>query len=126
MTGKPTNTERADVLIVDDNRDAAEALATLLAMDGYLARTCHSATEALALAESLQPHCVLLDIHMPGMDGLDLVRHFRQRYGDDVVLVAITGGDIESPRVAETFALVDHHFTKPVHPDDIRRLLPAH
>ncbi|WP_394787127.1 response regulator [Rhodoferax sp.] len=113
-----------DILVVDDLPDAAESLAMLLEIDGYSVRTAFSAQEALDLIESATPLCVLLDITMPGMDGLDLARHLRAKFADDVILVAVTGNSGSEPRINATFALVDHHFIKPVHPDDIRRLFP--
>lgn len=116
--------DEIDVLVVDDAPDVAESLAMVLEMDGYATRVVFSAADALRVCSQTQPLCVMLDIHMPGMDGLDLTRQLRARFGDDVVLVAITGSDVSEQRVAEALALVDHHFTKPVSPELIRQLLP--
>lgn len=116
--------EELDVLVVDDAPDVAESLAMVLELDGYSARVVYSAADALQVVAETQPLCVMLDIHMPGMDGLDLARQLRAKFGDDVVLVAITGSDVGEERVAEALALVDHHYTKPVSPELIRQLLP--
>ena len=118
-------TSEIDFLIVDDSRDAADSLAALLELLGHRTQAAYSAVEALACARASQPLCVMLDISMPGMDGLDLAREFRRTCGDDVVLVAVTGHSADDPRVSETFAIVDHYFTKPVSTDDLRRVLPS-
>ena len=113
-----------DILIVDDVPDAAESLAMLLEIDGYSVRMAFSAQDALDAIETSTPLCILLDISMPGMDGLDLARHLRAKFGDDVILVAVTGSSTLDPRVNEAFALVDHHFLKPVLASDIQKLFP--
>jgi len=112
------------VLIVDDLEDAAQALAELLELNGYQAQVARSGEQALELARSFAPHCVLLDIGMPGMDGLELARRLRQKHGNDIVLIAVTGGSMTQPAVAETFAVVDHYLMKPVDVDRLNKVLP--
>jgi CheY-like chemotaxis protein len=112
------------VLVVDDVADAAEALAETLELSGYKVQVAADGARALALIEKQQPHCVLLDIGMPGMDGNELARTLRQRYGDDIVLIAVTGREHDDERVSDTFARVDHYLQKPVDPDVLRKLLP--
>ena len=105
------------VVVVDDVADAAEALAAALALDGYKVWTAKD-------GEAHRPHCVLLDIGMPGMDGNALTRALRERYGDDIVLIAVTGREHDDEGVSDTFARVDHYLKKPVDPDQLRKLLP--
>ncbi len=112
------------VLVVDDVADAAEALAETLGLSGYNVQVAGDGARALALIEDQQPHCVLLDIGMPGMDGNELARTLRERYGDDIVLIAVTGREHDDERVSDTFARVDHYLQKPVDPDVLRKLLP--
>ena len=112
------------VVVVDDFLDAAEALAETLMMSGYKVWVATDGTGALALVETHRPHCVLLDIGMPGMDGNELTRTLRTRYGDDIVLIAVTGREHDDERVSDTFARVDHYLQKPVDPDVLRKLLP--
>ena len=112
------------VLVVDDVADAAEALAETLELSGYKVQVAADGARALALIEKQQPHCVLLDIGMPGMDGNELARTLRQRYGDDIVLIAVTGREHDDESVSDTFARVDHYLQKPVDPDVLRKLLP--
>jgi CheY-like chemotaxis protein len=112
------------VLVVDDFPDAAATLAGLLEADGYQVRIAHSGDEALAIVEAQPPHCVILDINMPGLDGDGLSARLRERYGDDIVLIAVTGTGRDDRRVAETFARVDHYLVKPLDPAALRKALP--
>ena len=113
------------ILIVDDVDDAAQALAEWLRLDGFVTRTARDGSSALAAVSEFMPHCVLLDVGMPGMDGLELVRHLRAQYGDEIVLVAVTGGDMQDERVAGTLERVDHYLRKPVDPNELTKILPA-
>ena len=112
------------VLVVDDVADAAEALAETLELSGYKVSVASDGAGALASIEAEQPHCVLLDIGMPGMDGFELTQQLRDRYQDDIVLIAVTGREADEERVSKTFARVDHYLQKPVDPDDLKKLLP--
>ena len=118
------NEDDVRVVVVDDFADAAEALAETLTMSGYKVWVATDGAGALALIETHRPHCVLLDIGMPGMDGNELTRTLRSRYGDDIVLIAVTGREHDDERVSDTFARVDHYLQKPVDPDVLRKLLP--
>jgi CheY-like chemotaxis protein len=118
------NDDDVRVLVVDDVFDAAEVLAETLALSGYKVWIATEGAAALALVEEHKPHCVLLDIGMPGMDGNELTRTLRTRYGDDIVLIAVTGREHDDERVSDTFERVDHYLQKPVDPDVLRKLLP--
>lgn len=112
------------ILVVDDSTDAAEALAMVLELSGYTVSVAHDGVEALALLAHTAPHCVLLDIDMPGMNGLELSKHLRAEHGDDIVLVAVTGWPADDPRVAETFRVVDHYLRKPLNTHALEKVLP--
>ncbi len=118
------NNDEVRVLVVDDVFDAAEALACGLELDGYKVRIAQNGEQALALIEESVPHCVLLDVDMPGIDGAELSRRLRERHGDDLVLIAVTGWGEDDERVSQTFACVDHYLKKPVDPAELRKLLP--
>lgn len=113
-----------DILVVDDLVDAAESLALLMQGDGYQVRVALSGEQAIEALAQYQPLCVFLDFQMPGMDGLELAKYIRRKFGDDIVLVAYTGLAESNARVAETFAVVDHYFIKPIPPAEIRKIFP--
>ena len=116
--------DQLTVYVVDDSKDAADSLATLLGLMGHHAHPFYRGEDALARAQTEPPHCVMLDINMAGMDGLELARRFREQFGDDVILVAITGSSADDPRVKATFVTVDHYFVKPVTLEQIQKLFP--
>ena len=111
------------VAVVDDHTDSADTLAMLLSLQDIETKTAANGDEAIALIRAFKPHCVLFDICMPGMDGLELAKRLRATTGDDVILLAMTGLDSNDMRVADTFNLVDHYFQKPVEPDALLRVL---
>jgi PAS domain S-box-containing protein len=112
------------ILVVDDNRDAADSLGMLLAVSGHETRIAYDGASALALAEDYRPEIVLLDLGMPGMDGYEVARRLRARpWGHELLLVALTGWGQEDDRRRTRQAGFDHHFTKPVDPDELDRVL---
>jgi CheY-like chemotaxis protein len=121
-TGRFRATHR--ILVVDDNRDAAESMKVLLKLMGAEVATAFDGLEALEVAANFRPSAVLLDIGMPKLHGYDTARRFRQEeWGRDVVIVALTGwGRDEDRRQAEE-AGFDGHLIKPVHVGALRQLL---
>jgi CheY-like chemotaxis protein len=112
------------VVVVDDLPDACLTLGMHLELDGYTVRSANSAAEAIDLVARFRPHCVLLDVHMPDVDGLELARTLRSQYGDDIVLVAVTGRSPTDARVADAFVVVDHYLQKPIDLEQLRKVLP--
>lgn len=112
------------VVVVDDLADSALSLATYLGLQGYSTRTAEDGASALAVVQAFMPHCVLLDVNMPGMDGLELARHMRAQFGDDVVLIAVTGEAYEDTLVKATFGIVDHYLRKPIDFAELGKILP--
>ena len=116
--------DRKRVLIVDDNRDAADTLAVLLRLDGHDVTVAHSGREALATFATLLPEVAVLDIGMPELDGYDIARHVRQqKLGRSVTLIALTGWGQEADKARALAAGFDHHFTKPVEPEQLSLLI---
>jgi CheY-like chemotaxis protein len=114
----------SDVLVVDDNRDAADSLGTLLTFCGARVRVVHDGRSALDAVEAAKPSVVLLDIGMPGMDGLEVAQRIRgDRRFDDVTLVALSGWGQEEDRRRSKAAGFDHHLVKPAAIEDLRRVL---
>jgi signal transduction histidine kinase/CheY-like chemotaxis protein len=106
---------QGDLIVADDNVDAAESLASLLEMEGHEVRVAHDGRSALQLATERMPGIMLLDIGMPDMTGYDVARAIRANQPrGGVVLVALTGwGQPDDKRLARE-AGFDHHLTKPV------------
>jgi signal transduction histidine kinase/CheY-like chemotaxis protein len=107
------------ILVVDDNVDAADALAELLRDFGHDVRAVHDGPSAIEQAAMHRPDIVLLDIGMPGFDGYEVARRMRTELGLKSTLVALTGyGEARHRRLSRE-AGFDQHVTKPV---DIRKL----
>ncbi|MCA8987065.1 MAG: response regulator [Planctomycetaceae bacterium] len=112
------------VLIVDDNVDASETLASLLSFSDFDTQVCHSGVDALALAKVYHPDVILLDIGMPGMDGYQLARTLRQDPANrDLVLVAVTGWGDDKDQQKSMAAGINHHLVKPVDIDRLHDIL---
>jgi len=103
------------ILVVDDNDDAAALLAVLLELEGHEVQTAADGGDAVDRAELFRPEVVLMDLEMPGIDGLEASRRIRARpWGSTVLIAALTGWghDVDRRRAQE--AGVDLHFVKPV------------
>lgn len=112
------------VLCVDDNRDAADTLGVLLELVGFQSRVCYDGASALAMAETFRPDACILDLSMPGMDGIELARRLRERpWGRYLPLVAVTALGNDEARSQTTQAGFDLHLTKPVDPDRLANVL---
>ena len=121
---EPATDKRLRVLVVDDNADAAESLAELLALDGHDTRVADSGPAALTLVREFKPALVFMDIGMPGMSGHEAARRIRDDHPSAAVtLVALTGWGSEADRLKTQAAGFDHHFTKPLELDDLDRVL---
>ncbi|MFP5286442.1 MAG: response regulator, partial [Thermoanaerobaculia bacterium] len=112
------------VLVVEDNIDAAERLATLLRLWNHEVTVVHDGRSALDAARVQRPEVVLLDIGLPGLDGYQVARHLREDVGlDHALLVAMTGYGQPEDRRRSHEAGIHHHFVKPVEPMVLRNLL---
>jgi CheY-like chemotaxis protein len=112
------------ILVVDDNRDAADSTGTLLLLWGHHARVAYDGESALALARQYQPEICLVDLRMPGMTGYQLAERLRQEPGlVDTRLVALTGFDQDVDRKLSREAGFDAFLLKPVEIDALQDLL---
>ncbi|QBY49981.1 PAS domain-containing hybrid sensor histidine kinase/response regulator [Cupriavidus oxalaticus] len=103
------------ILLVDDNRDAADSLAMLLEMCGHDVTIAYDGAEALHVAPRCRPHIALIDLAMPGMDGFEVVRALRGVAGTDQTrYVALTGFGQPADRQQSERAGFDAHLVKPV------------
>jgi CheY-like chemotaxis protein len=112
------------ILLVDDNADATEALGTLLELEGHEVKWALSGPEALSIVESFTPDVALIDISMPGMDGLELAQLLRQRAQCSLTkLVALTGYAAAATRLEAVDEGFDCHLIKPLSLDDLADVL---
>jgi PAS domain S-box-containing protein len=112
------------VLVVEDNIDAAESLATLLRLWNHDVSVVHDGRTALEAAREQQPEVVLLDIGLPGLDGYQVARRLREElHLDHTLLVAMTGYGQPEDRRRSREAGIQYHFVKPVEPLVLRNLL---
>ena len=112
------------ILVVDDNRDAADSAAMLLEMMGHEVRTAYDGEAGVQAAAEFCPQVALLDIGMPKMNGYEAARAIRQQPGGDRVrLVAVTGWGQDDDRLKSAAAGFDRHLVKPVNPPDLIALL---
>ena len=114
------------VLVVDDNRDAADSLSLLLQLSGHEVKTVYDGQDGVNTAADFRPHAALFDIGLPKMNGYEAARFLReQAWGKEMLLIAVTGWGQEDDKRKARDAGFDHHLTKPVDPEEIERLLAA-
>jgi PAS domain S-box-containing protein len=115
---------RARVLVVDDNRDAAESLGMALTFAGYDVSIAFNGLEALSLGARDRPGAAIVDIGMPGMSGHEVARRIRlEAWGRKARLIALTGwGQVHDKEAARASGF-DLHLTKPVDPDELQKAL---
>ena len=112
------------VLVVDDNRDAADSLGQLLAADGAEVYMAYEGRRALELLKAKRPTTVLLDLGMPEMDGYEVARQIRNDSKfHDVRIIALTGWGQETDRKRTASNGFDGHLTKPVEYVELVELL---
>ena len=112
------------VLVVDDNKDAAETLCMLLELAGHVVHCAHSGPDALTACDAFVPDFVFLDIGLPGMNGYEVAHSLRANPRHrKVTLVALTGWGTEEDRNRARSAGFDHHLTKPFDLEKMEGLL---
>jgi CheY-like chemotaxis protein len=113
------------ILVVDDNVDAASTLARLLTLLGHHVTVAHDGRDALATLTHTRPELVLIDIGLPGMDGYALAMALRGAGLDRATLVAVTGyGRVDDLRRSRARGF-DHHLVKPVDLAALQRITAA-
>src|SRR5262249_9748776 len=117
MAGPGGPRRRSRVVVIEDNRDAAESLRMLLETQGGGVAGAHAGRDGIAAARDVRPDVVFVDIALPGLDGYEVARRLRSEWGGHrLVLVALTAyGGEEARRRAEA-AGFDLHFVKPADP----------
>jgi PAS domain S-box-containing protein len=114
------------IVVADDNRDAADSLATVLSMMGHAVKVAYDGVEAVEAVQAFDPDVVMLDIGMPRMDGHEACRRIRE-LPDPAgrVLIAVTGWGQDEDRLRSQEAGFDLHLTKPLDPAAIESVLAS-
>jgi PAS domain S-box-containing protein len=114
------------VLVVDDNIDAAAMLAALLRQLGHEVHVVHDGASALSAAEGFRPDVILLDVAMPGMNGVEVARRLRERKrSPEPLIVAVTGFGKADDAVGTREAGFDMHLVKPVETAELTKVMSA-
>ena len=115
-TQLPSKLIQRHVLVVDDNRDVADSLATLLRQLGHRVHVAYDGPSALELARRQRPDLILLDIVLPGMSGTEVAKELRALMGSAVQIIAVSGFGNDEDLRRSSEAGFDHHLVKPVDP----------
>lgn len=114
------------IMVVDDNAEAAEAMAILLRAVGHEAFTAYNGQVALEVTRDEHPDVVFLDIGLPIMDGYEVARQLRALYDRSIVLIALTGYAQNAQDERQRQVTFDHYVLKPVAFDHLQALLAQH
>lgn len=104
--------QQSSILVVEDERAIASAVRRGLAFEGYRVQVAESGTQALDLARDVMPDLIVLDIMLPGLDGIEVARRLRAA-GEDVPILMLTAKDDIADRVAGLDAGGDDYLVKP-------------
>jgi PAS domain S-box-containing protein len=119
---RPAHAEK--ILVVDDNRDAAQTMAYLLQAEGHVVKTAFSGEEAITQAAEFRPDLIFMDLGMPKVDGYEATRRIRAQSGDrQLRIIALTGWGQAADRQRASAAGMDGHLVKPADPRVLRELI---
>jgi signal transduction histidine kinase/CheY-like chemotaxis protein len=119
-----TRPDALRILVVDDNADAADLLATSVEMMGHIAQVAHDGPAGLRIAAQFRPDVALLDIGLPVMDGYELARHLRALPGlASLRLIAVTGYSQEADRRRAEAVGFERHLVKPIQLAELHAVL---
>ena len=112
------------IVVVDDDRDTVQTLATLLDAEGHDVRALHSGKQVVRVAREFNPDAVLLDIAMPELSGWEVARAIREELGRRPMLIGISGEYKHSvDRILSEAIGFDHYLVKPYDPNELLALL---
>jgi CheY-like chemotaxis protein len=112
------------VVVVDDHADTRDVVKHLLELDGYHVRTASNAAEAIAVIAAYQPLCVLLDLGLPDVTGVELAQRLRGLHGTGIVIIVLTGSSRQEEIAAAEAAGADYVLRKPLDIALLRKMLP--
>lgn len=122
----PTSTSKASptlILVVDDNRDAADSLSSLLKLCGHQVLTAHDGNTAVEVAVRERPAVILLDIGLPGINGYQACRAIREAGLTNSMIIAVTGYGQEEDRKLTEQANFNAHLVKPVELEKVLKFI---
>jgi len=123
-TREPDKARMYRILVVDDNKAAAETLRMVLKILGHEVFMAHDGLEGVSAAEQHRPEVILMDLGMPKLNGFEAARKIReQAWGGEVFLIALTGWGQDEDKQHTREAGFDHHLTKPADPAALQVLL---
>ena len=116
--------KRMTVLVVDDQKDAADTVATLLSLMGYETRAAYSGRQALQLFNEMHPRVVLMYLGMPEMSGFEAAARIRlMPQGTSTTIVALTAWGDDMNRRLSHEASIDYHVLKPAAAETLQEVL---
>lgn len=118
---------RHPILIVDDNESNLKLLKAMLDSDDYVVKTAMDAEEAIKVLDTFAPHLILMDLQLPGMDGLQLTRLLKSEPARrDIIILALTAYAMKGDEEKAIAAGCDGYITKPVDTRALPKLIDAH
>ena len=126
IAGEMNRSVRRKVLVVDDNHDALNMLATLLEGLGHDVEIAHDGHEALHKVKLFSPDVMLLDLGMPPPDGFDVAEQVRRMPGGGAIrIIAVTGWGQEADRRRTRECGFDSHMVKPLTAEDVEKAVSS-
>jgi len=119
------NARRLTVLVVDDNRHAADMLAEMLRLKGHNARVAYGGEQALVIVRVWRPDVAILDVDMDGISGVELATRMRDEVAGPIMLVAVSEVGANGEVARMNAGGFDHVFLKPMDEDELLVLLDA-
>jgi two-component system, cell cycle response regulator DivK len=118
---------REPILVVDDNPQNLKLARVLLTAEGFHVRTAIDAEEALRVLESFQPRLILMDLQLPGMDGLALTRSLKaDPRRQSIVILALTAFAMKGDQEKAASAGCDGYITKPLDTESLPKVIHQH
>ncbi|MBA4017764.1 MAG: hybrid sensor histidine kinase/response regulator [Pirellula sp.] len=112
------------ILVIDDNRDAADSLAAMLQVSGHELRIAYDGEQGVTVATEFTPEVIFLDIGLPNLNGYEVARLIREQpFGQHVQLIALSGWGQEEDKRRSKEAGIDLHMVKPLDPLSLNKLL---
>src|SRR5689334_22033379 len=115
---------KKEILIIDDNPINLQLMEVILSLEGYNIKTAKDAKEALDLLDNYQPALIMMDLQLPGMDGLELTRVLKNNPKfSDIVIIAVTAYAMPGDQKKSMDAGCDAYVAKPINPQTLPALI---